>query len=395
MKQSGASIKAAILTMSVVQMGTSAIAPIMADIQGAFPAAGASTVQFLMTFPSLAVIIVSLAGAGLAARVPKKYLAALGCALFALSGILSWAVHGSLAMLFVWAGIMGLGIGLVVPMATSLVSDCFTGAERQAVMGWQSSAANIGAMLMTFFGGLAAQIHWSCNYLVYLVALPGIFFCLAGLPRTTAAPAAAGGSSGGALKALLCSGAVLLNCAVSAIITMLFNLVPTNLSMYVAERGLGSSVEAGTGTSLLLLGGTCGGLLFGKVSGRLGHRVMALGFGMLTAGLLLCVSAPNIWFVYIGCLLGGSCISLVVPQLLLNGAACAGENTGMFSALIMAASNLGSFLTPVLTVLVKLATGSELVSPRLTCGAALAFIMTALLWLVLSGKVKGKAAEYL
>lgn len=41
-------IKAAILAISVVQMGANAISPILADIAAAFSQAGSSSIQFLM-----------------------------------------------------------------------------------------------------------------------------------------------------------------------------------------------------------------------------------------------------------------------------------------------------------------------------------------------------------
>lgn len=223
MTHSKAGIRAAILAMSVVQMGTNAISPILADIAAAFPQAGASTVQFLMTFPSLMVLVCSLAAAGAAAYIPKKVIAAAGCGLFCAGGVLSWLFHGSLTLLFVWAGTAGIGIGLVVPMATSLVTDCFEGAEQQSVMGLQSSAANVGAMLMTFFGGLLAAVHWSCNYLVYLIALPGLFLALACLPKDAGRT---GGRAGGGFLSLLKKPAVLAACALSLLVTMLFNTAP-------------------------------------------------------------------------------------------------------------------------------------------------------------------------
>lgn len=44
-------IKAAILTMSFIQMATNAVSSVLADIAAEFPAASVSAVQYLMTFP--------------------------------------------------------------------------------------------------------------------------------------------------------------------------------------------------------------------------------------------------------------------------------------------------------------------------------------------------------
>lgn len=125
MTKNNSGLKAAILTMSFIQMATNAVSSILANIATEFPDASVTTIQYLMTFPNLMIVAVSVIAAGLAERISKRTLAATGLLLAAVSGILSFAVHGSILILYVWAGMLGLGVGLVVPMANSLISDYF------------------------------------------------------------------------------------------------------------------------------------------------------------------------------------------------------------------------------------------------------------------------------
>ena len=161
-------LKAAILTMSFVQMGTNGIAPILAQIAAAFPEASAQTVQFLMTFPSIFCVIFTLGAALLSGKLPKKRIALAGLLLVAAAGIGACLIHGSLAVLFVWAAVLGIGIGMTAPVAPALISELFDGRERQTMLGWQNSAASVGSMLMTFLGGFFAAGGWWSGYLVYL-----------------------------------------------------------------------------------------------------------------------------------------------------------------------------------------------------------------------------------
>lgn len=379
MQERKTGIKAAILTMSVVQMGTNAISPILADIAAVFPEADASTIQFLMTFPSLMVLAFSLVAAAAAAYIPRKYLAAAGCGLFCAGGILSWLSHGSLSLLFVWAAPAGIGIGLVVPMATSLVPDCFEGPERQSMMGLQSSAANIGAMLMTLIGGLLAAIHWSCNYLVYLIALPGLILSLICLPKATGQSRETGEKSSSGFLALLKNPRILMACLLSLLVTMLFNTAPTNLSMLLTENDLGTAAQAGTATTLLLLSGTAGRLLFGKLSSKLGRKVMAFGFGMMALGQLICAFAPNLALVFAGCLVCGCAISSVMPQTTLDAAAQSGGKAAGAAALVMASSNLGGFCSPLLTMAAQLVTGSDATAFRFVLSAVCAVMIAIII----------------
>lgn len=394
MKTGSGGIKAAILAISVVQMGTNAISPILADIAAAFPQAGGSGIQFLMTFPSLFVIACSLLAASLARKIPKKWIAAAGCGLFCLSGVLSFLFHGALPLLFAWAAMTGVGIGLVVPMATSLVNDCFTGPGQAQMMGWQSSAANVGAMLMTFLGGLLAAVHWSCNYLVYLVALPGLLLAVLCLPasagRQEAGPAEGSARRTGFLP-LLGRGPVLTGCLLAAAVTMLFNTAPTNLSMFVAEAGIGSAAQAGIATTLLLLSGTVGGLCYGWLSARLGRYVMVFGFGMLALGQLVCARAPGMAVVYLGCLLCGCAISTVMPAVMLHMAAYSDGDPAATAALAMSASNLGGFCAPVITMAAQALTGSGAVGSRFVLSAVCALAAAVLVALMVRAENRAKA----
>lgn len=83
-------IKAAILTMSFVQMATNGIAPILADIAKVFPEASTTNVQFLMTFPSLFIVGVTLLSAWLCRYLSKRILVESGLILVCISGILSF-----------------------------------------------------------------------------------------------------------------------------------------------------------------------------------------------------------------------------------------------------------------------------------------------------------------
>ena len=176
-------LKSAILTMSFVQMTTNAVAAILADIAMQFPQASVTKIQYLMTFPNLMVVGVSIIAARLAQQFSKRSLAATGLSFVSIAGIGSFFVHSTLFMLYLWAGILGIGVGLVVPMANSLIADYFQGNERDGLLGYQTGAANAGSMLMTYFGGILAVAGWYFDYIVYLFAIPGLILTLKYVPK--------------------------------------------------------------------------------------------------------------------------------------------------------------------------------------------------------------------
>lgn len=81
MKKHNQGMKAAILAMSFVQMGTNGVAAILADIAEAFPKASVMSIQFLMTCPSLFVTAVSLASAWISNYISRKKMVMTGLSL--------------------------------------------------------------------------------------------------------------------------------------------------------------------------------------------------------------------------------------------------------------------------------------------------------------------------
>lgn len=361
-------LKAAILTMSFVQMGTNGIAPILAQIAEAFPGASASSIQFLMTFPSIFCFIFTLLSALLAEKLPKKTLALTGLFLVAAGGILACLFHGSLTILFVWAAVLGIGIGMVAPIAPALISELFEGAERQTLMGQQNSTANIGSMLMTFFGGYLAILGWQFGYLVYLLGLPGFFLTLKGVPAQKKVQTAAKQVTE---KAPL---HIWKEMAIAFVFLMLFSSAPANLSMLISERGIGGSAVAGIMSTLFLLGGTLAGLLFGKVASLIGNKTIPAGCLVLCLGFLLTAVTPNAVLVGIGCLLAGASIGLVMPSCMMGASMQKGRET-LASALVLGSSNIGVFIMPLLTTISAMITGSDATAPRfILCGCIAALL---------------------
>ena len=179
-------IKWTVLLMSLTQQGMLAISAVIADITNAFPTVSDQTVQFLMTFPGVFIMIMSLLSARLTRRVSRKKLMVLGMTFCLLSGVGGLLFHQAIVFCFLWAILLGTGVGLWMPLATAVASDYFQSEERAGLLGAMSGAQNLGAMLMSLIGGILAVSRWSNIYLVYLIAIPGLVCCILFLPETPA-----------------------------------------------------------------------------------------------------------------------------------------------------------------------------------------------------------------
>ncbi len=385
-------LKIAILTMSFVQMGTNGIAPILAQIAAAFPDASATRVQFLMTFPSIFCLIFTLISAILSDVLPKKTLALSGLSIVAVGGILACCFHQSLGILFLWAAVLGVGIGMVAPLAPALINERFQNSEKQTMLGWQNSANTLGSMLMTFIGGFLAILGWQFGYLVYLLGIPGIIFTIIGLPKDKKSKAAKMDTTvpqeqRGRFRLVIWKEMI-----ITLVLLMGFSAVPANLAMLVAERGLGDTSVSGMMSTIFLFGGMAFGILFGKVSQILKKRTDLTGAILLAVGALIIAASTNIPLLFVACFLAGSSISLVMPTCMGSASRLKGYET-LNSALLLSASFVGVFITPLLTSLTATITGNESVTYRFYMVAIVAVILAVLTVVLKRSPETGSSTE--
>lgn len=379
-------LKVAILTMSLVQLGTNGIGPILAQISETFPEASDTTIQFLMTFPILFTMIFEILSALVAEKLPKKVLTISGLAVVGLGGVLAFCFHSSLMILFLWAAVIGIGLGMVAPVAPALINESFIGPEKQTMLGWQNSASTIGSMIMTFACGFLAAFGWHFGYLIYLIGIPGIILAFVGLKsethgkhhdQETMQREAADGSKENRGKFRL---VIWREMVIAALFLMLYSAIPANLAMLVVEKGVGDASAAGILTTLFSLAGMLIGMLFGLIMKALKKWTNTLGVIMLVIGVLILGWSNSFPLMIIGCMIAGTSMSMVMPVCMGAASKLAGYEI-LNSALIMGSTSVGIFITPLLTSLTAAVTGSNAVSYR--------FITLAIFGVILAGVTIG------
>ena len=380
MKTTKLTIKLAILFYSLVQIGAICITAILARITELFPEYSITTIQFLATCPSVVIIFMSLLTGKLVEHISKKYLALFSSSLFIVAAIGGFFFHSSLPLLFVWQIVLGVGIGILVPLGSSLITDYFEGEERSTLMGLQSAFISVGGVLLSLLSGMLAIIEWYYSYLALLLVIPGFLLLLFGLPLDR--PVHSTKSHGA--KAHVTPRVVIFY-GLSAFLFMLFyNVISTNLSLHLKENGITGSVNSGIATAVFMLSGAVAGILFGLFKRLLGERVIALGFFNLAVGALLTGMAGSYLLILIGVFIAGFSLSIVMAQVVISIAEREKpEVVTMSIALNMAINNLGAFLSPNITKLSRLISDNDRASIRYLLVGAIAMVVALILFFLL------------
>lgn len=166
----------AILSISLtVNLPGLAISPIMGKLDEVFHHVTELEIQLLTVLPNLVTIPFILCSGKICTPKNQMAILALGLALYTLTGVLYFFAT-TIIQLIILSCLLGVGCGLVIPLAASLISQYFVGKQRTKQLGMKSSLSNFTVIFATLFVGWVAAINWHLAFIVYMI--PVIPLCL-------------------------------------------------------------------------------------------------------------------------------------------------------------------------------------------------------------------------
>ncbi|MCX5785514.1 MAG: MFS transporter [Elusimicrobia bacterium] len=216
-----------ILSVSLLTiMASAAISPALAKIAQAFPGADKTLIKLILTMPSLLITPFALLSGWLAIRVSKKSILFWGLAIYCVAGV-GGGFARTIPQLLVIRAILGIGIGLIMPLSTTLIADFFEGEARTKMMGLSGAVNNIGGVAFLSVSGWLACISWRLSFGVYALSLVTMVMTFLWLPepraQASAGPARLNGS--------------VFRCSLYGLLMMIaFYALPTNLALFIESQ---------------------------------------------------------------------------------------------------------------------------------------------------------------
>lgn len=166
----------AILSISLtVNLPGLAISPIMGKLDQVFHHVTELEIQLLTVLPNLVTIPFILCSGKICKKDNQMLILGVGLSIYTLTGILYFFADTMIELILL-SCLLGVGCGLVIPLAASLVSQYFSGKARTKQLGMKSSISNFTVIFATLFVGWIASIGWHLAFIVYMV--PIIPLCL-------------------------------------------------------------------------------------------------------------------------------------------------------------------------------------------------------------------------
>ena len=339
-----------ILSISLLTvMAGAAIAPALGVISAHFAGRNPLLIQLIVSLPALFIILTNLVFPWLCRLMKTRTLALTGLALYVLSGAGAFFVD-NIWVLLAFRALMGVSVGMIMPLSTGLLAYYFPPEEQAGLMGLSAAMNQMGGVVATFLAGMLAGISWNYAFLVYLLGLIAIILVAAFLPNERLS--GRGGVSLSLLKRFHPSVVGMF------LVMVLFFIYPTNFALTAS----GTLSEMGVTLTMVgldvvaFLVGLCFGFLMKRFAAQMKY-IAPLGFA---AGYLcLAVGGSLVWL-----LLGSAFIGIAngigVPYLNTIGSVKAGKEAATtVMPLLSAALYLGQFLSPLIVSPAATATGTS------------------------------------
>lgn len=336
-------VTATILSMSLLTvMAGAAIAPALGIIKAHFSDASAMLVQFIVSMPALLIIVTNLFFLPLSRILRTRAIATTGLLLYVVAGAGCFFVD-DICVLLLLRAILGISVGLIMPLSTGLLAFYFPPEEQARLMGLSAAMNQMGGVVATLLAGLLATIEWNYAFLVYLLGLIALLMVWLWLPDEQLGSANKRGVPFQPRQLLKFHPSVV----GMLMLMMIFFIFPTNFAV-VATRQLGLRTELIT---LIMVGldvvAFFVGMVFGGVmnSFRQSVKYFAPVFFLMGYAAYL---VPDVLMVVLGSACIGVANGVGVPYLNTIASIKGGKNSATtVMPLLSAALYLGQFVSPI------------------------------------------------
>lgn len=342
----------AILSLSLLTvMAGAAVAPVLNVIQEYFTDVSQTLIQMIVSVPALFIVVTNLLFPVLSRRYRARSLLLVGLLLYTAGGCVA-GVFSNIYLVLTARALVGVGVGIIMPMSTGLLAFYYTRDKQDRLMGYSSAMNQLGGSIATLLSGLLAVISWRASFLVYLMGCFSIVLCLLHLPneriggegrqRTGAKRSATGAGKGNFITYHSFIIAMLL-------LTFTFYLYPVNFALETAKAGIMPQSAIAVIMAIMDACGFLGGLAFAHIKRVLGELTRFVAPLLFLIG-YLCLTFIDGW---VGTLFGSVVVGFAagegIPLIISTASKKAGRSAGStVLPLVSAALYTAQFLTPML-----------------------------------------------
>ena len=366
-------VTATILSMSLLTvMAGAAIAPALGIIKAHFSSAPDLLVQLIVSMPALLIIITNILFLQLSRRVRTRTIATTGLLLYVASGAGCFFVDDIYILLLLRA-VLGISIGLIMPLSTGLLAYYFPPEDQARLMGLSAAMNQMGGVVATLLAGILATVQWNYAFLVYLIGLIALIMVWLWLPDAQLGASSKHSTPFHPRQLLKFHPSVI----GMLLLMILFFIFPTNFAIITSKQTTLSSnaitmIMVGLDVVAFFVGLTFGSLMnkFRMTIKYYAPLCFLLGYASCTCG--------SLSMILIGSILVGIATGVGVPYLNTIASIKGGRDSATtVMPLLSTALYLGQFFSPIIVMPIsKGIFGADITAPyKVACLLSIVFLL--------------------
>ena len=334
----------AILSLSLLTvMAGAAVAPALGLIQEFFADTDRSLVQMIVSMPALFIAGTNLfLFKPLCKRFRARTLLIFGLLLYTVFGCLA-GLFSNIFMILVCRALVGIGVGIIMPLSTGLLSFYFTRDKQGPLMGYSSALNMMGGVVATLIAGGLAMISWRLSFMVYLLGLISIVLCTVWMPNDRIYDDSRKAQSAGSARRFLPYIIVMFA------LSLTFFVYPASFAMECSSSGVIPQGLIAPVMAMMDVFGFAGGLAFSSISKKRKRGTRFIAPVLFIISYIFLGVIGKTFGTLIGSAFVGIANGIGVPFIMTSASAKAGKDAATtVMPLISASLYLAQFSTPLI-----------------------------------------------
>lgn len=338
-KQVGAAGVLAMLSLTLMGLGSNAVTPVMATLAAHFTG---RNVSFIQTVATLSMVAGSLlAGAAMGKIIRAKTLAVWGSLLCLIFGILPVWID-NFEMILAIRFVFGFALGLISPLGNALIMMHFKGKKQASLLGIGTFSMNIGGIAFQMLSGVLADISWQLSFFghIFFAAAFIMSFFLPGEELQGIRKQDEEKKEKLNVKAVALIGILIL-------VFQTVNLsVMMSASVLFEVRNAGGAAVAAAALTAFSVTGMAAGLIFGPIFQKCRRGMFPLAFAFVAVGAFVIFTGQTALVMGAGyALIGIGFNWQFITFTAWVGTATPESTIGAGTSVLLAMMNLGGFLS--------------------------------------------------
>jgi MFS family permease len=309
----GFGVKAAVISIIIVQFTQALATPALANIQMAFPDVAKEIIQQVNALPTLFMVVSSLLCGQLCIRIGYRKVAWITILLSLLGGVMPAFHNNSIYAILFWRAIFGLGYGLAFSLCVASIGALWSGSEQRKMLGIMTGTGAFCAMFYSTTGGYLAGIDWRYVFYGYFIIIPFGALIIAKLPEPPKLTAPKTNSGTPTEKGNLGLYVVFFSILAGLAVGMITSFM-TNVAMVIIGSGMGEPKQVGFTMTLFSLGMAVGAFSYHAAKNFVKKYMVAvliLAFGI---AILVMSKTNSIVLFTVIAVIYGACFGMINPE---------------------------------------------------------------------------------